>query len=66
MKRHYCPICLKPKPIAWCDKHGSFYAVDNRTAKTAPGTLTRAEQAKLIQEHRALAGPRKPRKYRPD
>lgn len=52
MKKHYCPVCLKPQPIAWCQKHGSFYSVDNRTAKTQPGTLTRSETAKLLKENR--------------
>lgn len=64
MKKHYCPICLKPKIIAWCEKHGTFYAVAKRSYKNLPNTLTRSEMAKLLKENRKLTGPRKPRRYR--
>ncbi len=64
MKKHYCPICLKPYPITWCPKHGSFYSVDTRTARTTSKTLTRSEVAKLLRENRRGRFPRKPKKYR--
>lgn len=63
MKKFFCPVCLKPKPLQWCQQHGEFYTTLPR--KQHKGIAhKREDMARMLSASRKAKGPRH-RKVRP-